>query len=103
MISVLLGSSMDHAALKGRGPAVGLFADQQIRLVRGPLFVGRSYDLQREIVALSESRRTESIWTRTRVLEHGTQTLVAEMILNHAVLKNSYAGYEKEARELGLI
>ncbi|TAN11395.1 MAG: hypothetical protein EPN34_07330 [Burkholderiaceae bacterium] len=103
MISVLLGSSMDRAALKGRGPAVGLFADQQIRLVRGPLFVGRSYDLQREIVALSESRRTESIWTRTRVLEHGTQTLVAEMILNHAVLKNSYAGYEKEARELGLI
>ena len=23
-----------------RGPAVGLFADQEIRLLRGPLFVG---------------------------------------------------------------
>lgn len=102
MISVLLGSSADRAALKGRGPAVGLFADQQIRLVKGPLFVGQCYDLEREIIALSESRRTESIWVRTRVREHGTPTLVAEMILNHAVLKASYASYEKEARELGL-
>lgn len=102
MISVLLGSSMDRAALKGRGPAVGLFADQQIRLVKGPLFVGQEYALEREIVALSESKRTESIWTRTRVLEAGTRTLVAEMILNHAVLKNSYAAYAQDARELGL-
>jgi len=102
MISVLLGSTMDRAALSGRGPAVGLFAGQQIRLVKGPLFVGQPYDLEREIVALSESARTESVWVRTRVFEAGTRTLAAEMILNHATLKASYAPYEKEARELGL-
>lgn len=103
MISVLLGSSTDRAALKGRGPAVGLFAGQQIRLVKGPLFVGQPYDLEREVIALSESKRTESVWVRTQVFEAGTRTMVAEMILNHATLKASYADYDKEACELGLI
>ncbi|HMN20010.1 MAG TPA: hypothetical protein PKA16_01310 [Ottowia sp.] len=101
MISVLLGSSDAHG-LKGRGPAVGLFAGQQIRLVNGPLFVGQPYVLEREIIALSESARTESIWIRTQVFEAGTHTLVAEMILNHATLKASYPDYEREAHALGL-
>lgn len=101
MISVLLGSSDAHG-LKGRGPAIGLFAGQQIRLVNGPLFVGQPYRLEREIVALSASARTESAWIRTQVFDPATGTLVAEMILNHATLKASYAGYEAEARALGL-
>lgn len=37
---------------------------------------------------------------RTRVLEAGTQRQVAEMILNHAVLKQSYAKYDEDARAL---
>lgn len=103
MISVLLGSTVKQAGFSGRGPAVGLFAGQQIRLINGPLFVGQAYDLQREIIALSESARTESAWVRTQVFEAGTQKLVAEMILNGATLKNSYAHYEADARALGLI
>lgn len=102
MISVLLGSSVGKAGLKGRGPAVGLFAGQEIRLIDGPLFVDQDYELEREIIALSESARTESVWVRTRVVEAGSRRLVAEMILNGATLKASYADYEKEARELGL-
>ena len=103
MISVLLGSSVDKAEFRGRRPAVGLFTGQQIRLVKGPLFVGQAYDLEREIIALSESARTESCWMRTQVFEAGTRTLVAEMILNSATLKASYANYDKDARELGLV
>lgn len=102
MISVLLGSSFG-SGLRGRGPAVGLFAGQQIRLIAGPLFVDQAYELEREIVALSESARTESAWIRTRVFEAGTRKLVAEMILNSAVMKASYAAYESEARALGFI
>lgn len=102
MISVLLGSTIADAQLGGRKPAVGLFAGQQIRLVRGPLFVDQDYALEREIVALSESARTESTWVRTRVFELPSRTLVAEMILNGAVMKASYPHYEREARELGL-
>ena len=69
MISVLLGSSMDLAGFRGNGPAVGLFAGQEIRLIQGPLFVDHPYELEREIVALSESARTESVWVRTRIFD----------------------------------
>jgi hypothetical protein len=101
MVSVLLGSTMEQADFRGRGPAVGLFAGQEIRLMRGPLFVDQPYLLEREIIALSESARTESVWVRTRVLDGETRMLVAEMILNSATLKASYAAYEDEAKALG--
>ncbi len=102
MISVLLGSTIGDAQLSGRKPAVGLFAGQQIRRIAGPLFVDQDYELEREIVALSESARTESVWIRTRVYEAGSRKLVAEMILNGATMKASYPHYEAEAKALGL-
>ena len=76
------------------GPAVGLFADQEIRMVDGPLFVGEDYLVRREIVALAESRRTESYWVRSRIFDPDGKRLVAQMPLNHATLKHSYAGYD---------
>ena len=78
-----------------RGPAVGLFADQEIRLLRGPLFVGESYTTEREVVALSGSRRTESMWVRTTVFG-GDGKPAATMLLNLASIKQSYARYEEE-------
>jgi hypothetical protein len=99
MISVLLCST-SSPNLRGRGPAVGLFAGQEIRLVQGPMFVDHPYRLEREIIALSESARTESMWVRTRAFDGETGALVAEMILNHAVMKSSYAAYDRELAEL---
>ena len=58
--------------------------------------VRNGYLLEREIVALSESRRTESNWVRTTFLDAGTKEPKAEMILNNATLKHSFEGYEKE-------
>lgn len=92
MISVLVESSSAAARFPVKGPVVGLFADQEIRLIDGPLLVGEEYVLRREIVALSESKRTESYWTRTRIFDATGERQVAEMLLNHAVLKESYAG-----------
>ena len=100
MISVLLGATSAQSGLSGRKPAVGLFAGQEIRLINGPLFVDQDYELEREIIALSESARTESVWVRTRVYDAATRVPVAEMILNGAVMKASYPGYESEARAL---
>lgn len=100
MISVLLGSTIAEAQLGGRKPAVGLFAGQEITMVKGPLFVDTDYELEREIVALSESARTESVWVRTKVYELPSRTLVAEMILNGATMKASYPHYEAEAKAL---
>lgn len=93
MLSVLFEYSSREAAFPVKGPAVGLFADQQIRLIDGPLFVGEEYVLRREIAALAGSKRTESYWVRTRVFDATGTRQVAEMLLNHATLKHSYAGY----------
>jgi hypothetical protein len=92
MVSVLVEYSSPKAKFPVKGPAVGLFADQEIRMVDGPLFVGEDYLIRREIVALSESKRTESYWVKSRVYDASGKTLKAEMLLNHASLKDSYAG-----------
>jgi len=101
MISVLVQYTSDQAGFRAKGPAVGLFAGQEIRMINGPLFVGHPYLLEREIIALSESRRTESNWIKTSVFDADTKALCAEVILNSATMKNSYAKYEEEAKALG--
>ncbi len=94
MVSVLAEYTSPRAKFPVKGPAVGLFADQEIRMIDGPLFVGEDYLIRREIVALSESKRTESYWVKTRIYDAGGRTLKAEMLLNHATMKSSYAGYD---------
>ncbi|HMI93006.1 MAG TPA: hypothetical protein VK509_16660, partial [Polyangiales bacterium] len=102
MISVLAQYTSDHAGFRARGPAVGLFAALEIKLIKGPLFVDQPYLLEREIIALSQSKRTESNWVKTSVLDASTRELVAEVILNSATMKDSYARYAEEAKALGL-
>jgi hypothetical protein len=99
MLSVLFQYRSRDDRLPVRGPAVGLFADQEIRLTRGPLFVGENYVTEREVVALSGSRRTESVWVRTTVFDAGDKP-VATMLLNLASIKDSYANYEREHKAL---
>ena len=99
MLSVLFQYRSKDDPLPSKGPAVGLFADQEIRLVKGPLFVDEEYDVEREVVALSGSRRTESVWVKTRVFDKAN-ALVATMLLNMATMKDSYAPYEEEYRQL---
>lgn len=95
MVSVLGEYSNAQAGWPVKGPAVGLFADQEIRMIDGPLFVGEEYVLRREIVALSESKRTEGYWIRTKFFDSTGQRQVAEMLLNHAVVKASYENYDE--------
>ncbi len=96
MISVLMQYSARDDGIKARGPAVGLFADQEIRLLDGPVLVAQPYDIEREVVALSGSRRTESMWVRSTLYAAGTERKVAQMLLNLATMKETYAPYEKE-------
>ncbi|MDP1866247.1 MAG: hypothetical protein Q8L13_07890 [Bradyrhizobium sp.] len=99
MLSVLFQYMAREDRLPVRGPAVGLFADQEIRLLRGPLFAGEDYQTEREVVALSGSRRTESLWVRTTVFASDNLP-VATMLLNLASIKDSYASYGQEHAEL---
>ncbi|MGH8177477.1 MAG: hypothetical protein ACREV5_14550 [Steroidobacter sp.] len=96
MVSVLLGYAKDADPFPVRGPVVGLFADQEIRMINGPLLVGEAYEIDREVAALSGSRRTESMWVRTRVFSPGGDEVLATMLLNSASLKESYANYAAE-------
>jgi hypothetical protein len=100
MISVLLNYSSDAASFPVRKPVVGLFADQEIRMHSGPLFVGHPYEMDREVVTLSGSRRTESLWIRTRVFMQGGDEVLATMLLNAAYMKASYPNYEEEQKRL---
>jgi hypothetical protein len=101
MVSVLLNYSSDAAGFPVRKPVVGLFADQEIRMHSGPLFVGQPYEMDREVVALSGSRRTESLWIRTRVFAPGSDAVLATMLLNAAYMKDSFPGYEEELKKSG--
>jgi len=94
MVSVL--SAKASAAWPVRGPALGLFLDLEIRLVDGPVFVGQTYGVESEIAGLSQSRRTESYWTRTTLTDTGTGRVAARVLLHSGVFKQSYAGYPKE-------
>ena len=96
MLSVLFGYKKDDDPLPVRGPVVGLFADQEIRLIHGPLLVGEPYEIDREVVFLSGSRRTESMWVKTRAYRPGESRVLATMLLNSASLKDSYPHYAVE-------
>ena len=95
MLSVLFQYRAREDHLPVKGPAVGLFADQEIRLLRGPLFVGEEYQTERAVIALSGSRRTESLWVRTTAFA-SDGSRVATMLLNLASIKDSYAPYQQE-------
>ncbi len=94
MISVLAQKS-GHA-FPIRGPAIGLFLDLEIRLEGAPLFVGQDYEIDREVVGVSQSRRTESCWVRSSLTDAATGVLAATVLLHSGVFKESYAAYPKE-------
>ena len=99
MISVLVNYTARRNTTPIKGPSVGLFADQEIKLIKGPLFVNHPYRIEREVIALSESRRVESNWVRVCLFDG--EDMVAQCVLNSAVLKDSYAPYAEEAAALG--
>jgi hypothetical protein len=94
MISVLA-----NKAGKGfpvRTPSLGLFLDLEVRLLAGPVFVDQDYQVEREIVGLSQSRRTESYWTRTTLTDVDSGAAAAAVLLHSGVFKESYPGYPTE-------
>ncbi|MFN0186899.1 MAG: hypothetical protein ACKVQR_24055 [Aquabacterium sp.] len=91
MLSVLTGAFGRDAGFTARQPSVGLFIDLEVRMRAGPVRVGQRYRLTRELVALSQSKRTESWWTRSTL--HDGDTAVAEVLLHQGVFKASYPGY----------
>jgi hypothetical protein len=90
MISVLT-NAFSKPTFVTRQPSVGLFIDLEVKLLAGPVLVGRSYRVERELLALGASKKTESHWVKS-TLFHG-DTAVAEVLLHSGVFKASYPGY----------
>jgi len=67
--------------------AVGLFADQEIRLFEGPLYAETDYEISRELLAVSSGRRTESLWIRAEAYAPGGAAPLAAMLINCAYLR----------------
>jgi hypothetical protein len=94
MISVLA-----HKAGGGwpvRTPSMGLFLDLEVRLLDGPVLVDQPYAVDREVVGLGASRRTESYWTRTTLTDTATGRAAAVVLLHSGVFKESYPGYPED-------
>lgn len=93
MLSVLAGSGSGGSGFSARQPSVGLFIDLEVRLLGRPVLVGKTYGVEREILALTQSRRTESYWVSTTLvdLENGEPT--ANVLLHSGVFKESFPGY----------
>jgi hypothetical protein len=89
MLSVLAHKGGVH--LPVRGPAVGLFIDLEVRR-HAPVFVGENYTVTHEVVALGQSKRVESYWTRSRLTD-SDGVLTATVLLHQGVFKASYAEY----------
>ena len=96
MVSVLGNYTGGMVKWPVKRPSIGLFADLEIKMINGPLFVGETYRLKREVVALSQSRRVENYWVLTSFYDENGSDLKAQMLLNHGVMKASYPDYPKE-------
>mmetsp|Transcript_43215 Transcript_43215/g.84888 ORF Transcript_43215/g.84888 Transcript_43215/m.84888 type:complete len:353 (+) Transcript_43215:42-1100(+) len=79
--------------------AVGLFGGCEVNVLDGPLFPGELYDLEREVIGLGETRGTEFVWVHTRLFRQGSDSVVAEMLLQTMALKRSVPGYNKMRKE----
>lgn len=91
MYSVLVNKRGRPMAV--RTPSKGLFVDLEVRAVAGPLFADEPYVLEREVVGLGQSRRIESYWTESRVIEATTGRHVATVLLHQGVFKDSFPDY----------
>jgi hypothetical protein len=98
MLSVLANCGSRSAGFAVRQPSLGLFIDLEVRLLGRPVLVGRRYRVEREVVALAESRRTESYWTRNTLVDEADGAPTAEVLLHQGVFKDSYPGYVEEGR-----
>ncbi|MCP5024648.1 MAG: hypothetical protein GY929_00025, partial [Actinomycetia bacterium] len=79
MLSVLANSGSRGSGFEVRQPSIGLFVDLEIRLLGQPVLVGKDYWVEREIIALAQSRRTESYWVRSTLVDVTNDQPVAEV------------------------
>jgi hypothetical protein len=78
------------------GPHVGLFGAIEIRFRSGPVFADQAYRVTGEVVALTDSPKTEGLWYDSHAIDDAGAP-VADMRMYHRQLKASSPKYRDAA------
>jgi len=85
-----------HNNLLPRGiTPIGLFGGCEIKMHNGPVFLGQTYRISRELVAKGETPKTEFRWIRTTMQDCVSEKLIAEMTLQDMMLKGTIENYDQ--------
>jgi hypothetical protein len=98
----LLYSDLLAGLRRSLGPRVGLFGAIEIRFAAGPVFLHRSYQVSGEVIALSETPKTEVLWFDSRALSEDGRggeggRLIAEMRMMLRQMKQASPLYREPA------
>ena len=94
MIVGLFRGSAQEKLYKTDGPAVGLFGAIEIQQIRGPVRADTPYKVRAEVLALSESPKTENVWYRAWAADPETGKDVHSMLMYLRYMKGSSAHYQ---------
>ena len=94
MVSVLAEYTSHKANFLVKQPSIGLFADLEIRMIEGAVRGPGLPAAARGRGPVGEQADGIPAGCRTRILDGAGQRLKAEMLLNHAVMKESFPGYD---------
>lgn len=71
------------------GEFVGMYGAIEVRHVNGPVFLDTEYEVTGQVLAVSESPKTEVLWYRTEARAVGSDTVTAELTMMTRLLKES--------------
>jgi hypothetical protein len=92
----LLYSRLLADAKESMGAHVGLFGAIEVRFLRGPVFLDRSYRVTGEVAALSQTPKTEVLWFDSRALDDDDR-VIARMRMMLRQMKQSSPRYDDAA------
>jgi hypothetical protein len=93
MIVHLFRGHAQEKLYKASGPVVGLFGAIETQEIAGPLRADTPYRLRAEVLALSESPKTENVWYQAWAADLATGEDVASMLMYLRYMKASSPHY----------
>ena len=90
----VLAAGVTDSIASSCGEFVGMYGAIEIRHRQGPMMIDEEYHVTGELLAVSETPKTEVLWFTTRAIAVGTSTTVAEMTMMTRLLKESSPLYQ---------
>ena len=94
VVSLLYSHVLDSVR-EAMGPHVGLFGAIEIHFLAGPVLLDQTYRVTGEVVAVSQTPKTEALWFDSRALDENNAP-VAEMRMMLRQMKQSSPRYQDQ-------